>query len=268
MSLLKLTITAAAATAALATAVPASAVITTFATFSATNGIRNFRLSNTGNSINAARTNDATLSSTTSAGVAGPALVRFSFLQTALSPFVTDVSAIFNFNGSIARGTPATTSGSTLTQNGISETFSFTSTSAITVTGPHFVPHTYAAGSNLLSGTISFASLSGSGSSAGISASTVAGETITYTSDFLDFSNTVNRDEALSLTAINPPLAKHAGLNGALSSFRATIGGQFGSDPAPLVNGIVPEPGVWMLMVAGFGLVGVAARRRERVVAA
>ena len=30
----------------------------------------------------------------------------------------------------------------------------------------------------------------------------------------------------------------------------------------------VPEPGVWALMVAGFGLVGVSARRRGRAVAA
>jgi len=34
------------------------------------------------------------------------------------------------------------------------------------------------------------------------------------------------------------------------------------------VDGAVPEPASWMLMIAGFGLVGVAARRRPAAVTA
>lgn len=34
-----------------------------------------------------------------------------------------------------------------------------------------------------------------------------------------------------------------------------------------LIFGIVPEPETWLLMIGGFGLVGVAARRRAGVVA-
>ncbi|MBV9097214.1 MAG: PEP-CTERM sorting domain-containing protein, partial [Frankiaceae bacterium] len=155
-------------------------------------------------------------------------------------------------------------------QRGIAGSFSFISTSAITVTGPHFIPHTYAAGSNLLSGSFSSSVLFGAGSSASTNSSTLGGSTVTFTSDFLDFSNTVERDRGLTLTSIVPSLGRHTGLNGALNSFRATAGGQFSSDPAPLINGlaVVPEPGVWLLMVAGFGLVGFAARRRTTVVAA
>lgn len=38
----------------------------------------------------------------------------------------------------------------------------------------------------------------------------------------------------------------------------------------PIVQNVapVPEPGVWMLMIAGFVIVGIALRRRERVIAA
>lgn len=33
-------------------------------------------------------------------------------------------------------------------------------------------------------------------------------------------------------------------------------------------NAVVPEPAMWSLMIAGFGLVGVATRRRSRIIAA
>ena len=128
----------------------------------------------------------------------------------------------------------------------ITGSFSFISTTAITVTGPNFVTHTYAAGSNLLSGTFTNSTLFGGASSASTSSSTLAA-VVTFTSDFLDFSNTVNRDRGLTLTSINPALVVHTGANKSLSSFRATAGGQFSSDPAPLINGlaIVPEPDMW-----------------------
>ena len=248
-------------------AAPASAVVTTFATFSAPNTVRNFRLVNSGNSSNASRTTDAVVYSTATgtANTPGAALVRFSFLQPLISDYVSNVSALFTYNAVIARGTAATTSGSSLNQTITSGSFSFVTTSAITVGGPNFTPHTYAAGSNLLSGTFTSSTLFGQGSSASTSSSTLAGSIVTFTSDFLDFSNTISRDRGLTLTAINPALSKHSGLNGALSSFRATAGGQFSSDPAPLINGlaVVPEPNMWLLMIGGFGLVGASARRRR-----
>ncbi len=265
-------IAAAAISAVAIGAAPAGAAVITFATFSAPTSAHNFRLVNSGNSSSASRTTDAVLYSTSTANgnAPGAALVRFSFLQPFLTDFVSNVTAAFTYNATIHRGTSAFVNGSNIEQDGITGSFSFISTTAITVTGPHFIPHTYAAGSNLLSGTFTNAILFGGGASAATSASTENGSNVTFTSDFLDFSNTVNRDRGLTLTSITPGLSIHSGLNKALSSFRATAGGQFSSDPAPLINGlaVVPEPGMWMLMVAGFGLVGFAARRRSSVVAA
>jgi hypothetical protein len=47
-----------------------------------------------------------------------------------------------------------------------------------------------------------------------------------------------------------------------LRSFRATATGSFSSDPAPTITAL-PEPGAWAMLIAGFGLVGFAARRRS-----
>ncbi|MCS6986330.1 MAG: PEPxxWA-CTERM sorting domain-containing protein [Sphingomonadaceae bacterium] len=38
-----------------------------------------------------------------------------------------------------------------------------------------------------------------------------------------------------------------------------------GSRPPNPAPGVIPEPGAWALMIAGFGLVGWAARRRRLV---
>lgn len=263
---------AASAVAVAAIAAPASAVITTFATFSAPTSAANVYFANSGNSVN--RTTDATFFTTTTktSKTPGAVAVRFSFLQTLIAPFVDNVTAAFTLNASIAKGTPAV--GSTaagFTQSGLTGSFSFLSTSAITVSGPSFTTHTYAAGSNLLSGVFTSSRVTGSGSSGSeLDSNLTPGSSLTYTSDFLDFNPTVQRDLSFAITSILPSLSRHAGANGALSSFRANLGGQFSSDPAPLINGVVvvPEPGVWMLMVAGFGLVGFSARRRRPVVAA
>jgi hypothetical protein len=252
-----------------AVAEPANAVIITFASFSDPTAVDNFRLVNTGNSTSPSRTTDAVLYSTTTGTSSSPgaALVRFSFLQPNINPFVNNVNARFNYNATIARGTPAVSLFGSLYQPGISGSFSFLSTSSITVTGPNFITHTYAAGSNLLSGTFTNSALFGGGTSASTSSSTQAGNVVVFTSDFLDFTNTVDRDGGLTLTAISPSLSKHTGLNTALNSFRAVAGGQFSSDPAPLINGAVPEPGTWMLMLMGFGLVGVSLRGRVKAIA-
>ncbi len=270
MSVFKVALAAGVAGAALA-AQPAGAVITTFATFSVPNANANFRFVNTGNS--SVRTTDATYytTATKTATTPGTALVRFSFLQPQFAAYVTNTTAAFTLNGTVAKNSTVTNTAGFLLQQGVSGSFSFLSTTAITVGGPLFIPHTYAAGSNLLSGTFSKGVIGGSGSSGSESDSNVApGSMVTFTSDFLDFTPTVERDLSLALSSIVPSLSQHAGVNRALSTFRAVAGGQFSSDPAPLINGIVvvPEPGVWVLMIAGFGLVGVSTRRRGGVVAA
>ena len=250
-----------AAGALLASAAPASAVIVTFATFSALNTTTNFRLVNTGGRAN--RTTNATLYSTSTgtATTEGAALVRFSFLQPLIAPFVDNVNAEFTYNATIPVGDTVTNFAGSLFQPGITGTFSFLSTAPITVSGPGLITHTYAAGSNLLSGVFTNAGLFGAGSSAATSASTANGSVVTLTSDFLSFTNTVERDRGLTLTAISPSLATAP--NGTLNSFRATAGGQFSSNPPPLINGAVPEPASWAVMMLGFGLVGSTLRRRQ-----
>ena len=43
---------------------------------------------------------------------------------------------------------------------------------------------------------------------------------------------------------------------------------QFGWDDVTIGTGVIPEPGTWAMLIAGFGLVGATLRRRERAVRA
>jgi hypothetical protein len=245
-------------------AVPAAAVVTTFATYTAIGG-SNMLFVNSGTSD--ARLNDATLfsTSTATAVVPGGVLVNFSFLQPQLAPFVTNVAAIWTFNGFVAKNSPAVDLIGALIQPGVSSTFSLISTSAITVSGAGLTPTTYAAGSNLLSGSFTAGSISGQGSAGASFASGVLGSgTISFTSDFLTFANSTSLDRAQSLSAVFPSFAVDA--NGAFRTYRAVASGQFSSDPSPTISvPVVPEPESWAMFIAGFGLVGAASRlNRQR----
>lgn len=240
-------------------------MVTTFATYTAVGGA-NVRYVNSGTS--AARLNDARMFSTSTSTAAGPGGVRvnFSFLQPLLAPFVTNVSAIWTFNGTVAKNSPLVNLGGALIQPGLSSTFSMISTSAITVSGPGLITTTYAAGSNLLSGVFNGGSISGQGTSGASFASGVIGSgAISFTSDFLTFDNSTILDRAQSLTAVNPSFA--AAPNGAMRTFRAVASGQFSADPSPtIVAAAIPEPASWAMLITGFGLIGAASRRnRKRV---
>lgn len=136
--------------------------------------------------------------------------------------------------------------------------FSFLSTSAISVGGTN-----YAAGSNLLSGTFTDVSVSGqtNASAAAYNGSTGGGSTIVFTSDFVSFVPGSDFDMSISLTSLAPLLFANPGA--ALRSFQAYSTGSFSSDPEAIVVGGVPEPSVWAMLIAGFGLVGFQARRRR-----
>jgi hypothetical protein len=244
-----------AALAGLSAAMPAQAALTTFANFTGLNADAGVRFDNngTGGSL---YTIDTPMASTP-----GSRLVSFSFLQAALSS-VSGVTASFTMLSNTV--SPAQLMNGFLVQPNLTGAFSFLSTSAITVGNT-----TYAVGSNLLSGSFTDVSIAGqvNASSAGYGGSTSAGAAISYTSDFLTFAPNSAYDLSISLTSLAPLLAAVPG--NALNSFSAYSTGSFSSEPAPAVNA-VPEPSVWGLMIVGFGLVGVQARRRNgtRAVAA
>ncbi|WP_188764134.1 PEPxxWA-CTERM sorting domain-containing protein [Sandarakinorhabdus glacialis] len=261
-----LTVIAVVAGSMLAAVAPANAVVETFATYTAVGGA-NVRFVNSG--TNPARTSDAryyTISAP-SHTTAGSVLVNFSFLQASLAPFITNISALYTLDATIAPFSPVSSTGA-FTQAGLSANFSFVTTQDITISGPGYITTFYAAGSNLLSGSFSGGSILGNinGTSGASFASGTNGSTISYTSDFLTFAPDALLDRAQALTAVTSRFARTT--NGALRTFKAVASGQFSSDPAPEVNATVPEPGIWAMLVTGFGLVGFSMRRRSRVPAA
>jgi len=146
-------------------------------------------------------------------------------------------------------------------QTNINGFFEFTTANAITV-----YDTLYAAGTVLLRGDFTLASISGARSASNAGFGDGFGGTLTYSSPFLDFSDTIESDFQMSLNSIASTLfVAGDGTPGdpfkALRSFRATTSGNFSSDPAPYVTG-VPDPQVWGLLVVGFGMVGLQARRR------
>jgi hypothetical protein len=240
-------------------AAPASAVVVTFASFSPIGSGANVRwvssLSNA--SFYSTATNNAV--------VPGARNVNFSLLQPSINPFVNNVTARFSLNG-VVTNTVATISGSTITQRNINGSFSFLTTAPILIG-----TNVFATGSNLLSGTFTQGAISGTrNTTAGGFTGSTPVSTITYTSDFLAFIPGSDYDFAWGLSSILPMLnalpVASVPLR-ALRSFRAVAGGNFSSDPAPVVTAI-PEPGVWGMMIVGFGMVGFAARRRKISVAA
>lgn len=243
--------------------VPAKAQIATFATFASINSTKNIQFQNEGTSDT--RSNDALLFTTPSGSATnlGSTQVSFSFLQPGLSSYVNNVVANFTMSAAVAKNDTVDAFGNALFQPILSGSMSFTTTTAITVTSPYFSTHTYAPGANLL--TVVFdGSLYGTrnGSTANLGGSTLGGNNLLFTSDFLDFSNVVNADLAAAFTALNSGLK--VGSNGSLASFRATGGGQFSADPVPNIIGMIPEPASWAMMIAGFGMLGVAARRHAK----
>lgn len=221
--------------------VPAAA-ITTFASFTPSDSSPNVNYS--GNTLQ-----------TAVGGIGGLSSVNVLFtILVGDTPALQGVSASYTLNAFVPSGTlPA--SGAFNLDNATGA-FSILSNNAINVGGM-----VYAAGSNLLSGSFIGGFLDGTvdGTSGVIRGSTDGGVTITYTSDFLDFSNVDIFDFSLPMTAVTLPFGP---AGGNIREFTASMGGQFSSEPAPTM-GAVPEPTTWAMLVIGFGLVGVSARRRK-----
>ncbi len=249
-------------------AVPAGAVVTPFATYQSVGPAANLYWLNSGGTNNGSTGADGSLYTIASSGskLPGSTLVNFSFLQPTLAPSVTNVSAIFTLNASVLSSPAASGTGGSLTESGIGGSFSFVTTSAITIGS-----RTFAAGSNLLSGVFTPAAIYGQrGATTGtFSASTASSASVKFTSDFLSFTPTVTRSFTISLNSIAGVLqavpTRDYPLR-ALRTFRTGSGGVFASDPDPDAS-VVPEPAVWGMMIVGFGMVGVQVRRRRTVAA-
>lgn len=240
-------------------AAPAQAVLTTFANFTGIDAVPGVRFQNSA-ADNVSGTSGSLYTIDPNMNVPGTRLVSFTFLPPELAA-VTNVLAAFTMFSTTAL--PAQPAGGFTLQPGLAGSFSFLSTSAISVNGIN-----YAAGSNLLSGTFTDVSISGqtNASAAAYNGSTGGGSTILFTSDFVTFIPNTDYDLSISLTSLAPLLFAAPG--SALRSFEAYSTGSFSSDPAPVVNGAIPEPSAWAMLIAGFALVGFQARRRKAGVVA
>jgi hypothetical protein len=233
----------AAALAASVMAVPACATETSFATF-------------TGLGVSFMATNDGTTMTLTDSSV-----VNFGFLATNLTTAISSIPAnvVFTATSADTNVNSAFAAQGVAYQTGFSGTVTFTSTQAFTVGSSY-----YAAGSNLLKATFTNASFLGviGQQNAGLTADSTTG-TLVYTSDFLDFSDTVSRDYSLSFGAINPKLST-SGSPAYINGFTSTPTGSFASDPVPLSTADVPEPASWAMMLVGFGAIGLGLRSSTR----
>ena len=114
---------------------------------------------------------------------------------------------------------------------------------------------------NLLTVTFSNAELDASNGSGSFTFQSNASSVITFTSDFLDFTNMLDKDFSFSFSGASPSFSATLGSSSRNIAFSGS--GTFASDPAPLVVGGVPEPASWALMLGGFGLLGATLRTRK-----
>lgn len=123
------------------------------------------------------------------------------------------------------------------------------------------VSFTAAGGINYLTAAFSDATFSFDGDgSAGSLISTDPSSFISYTSDVLNVSSFSSRDFAFNITGAFPGFAVSEG--GLGEPFAANLSGAFAGS-----GGAVPEPASWAMLIMGFGLTGVMARRRNRTMA-
>lgn len=213
----------------------------------------------TGSNTNATYTQSASLTGGT---LNASDQVLFDFLLPGLSS--TEFNATYTMTGTIPTGTPAQNLGNSgfLEQDGVSGSFSFIySGPTETVDGLKYIQNV----SNLLSGSLSNGIISGQSgsSSASFVDSANQGGSLTFTSDYLKLSsNPLANGLSISMTSVLPLIFAVPGES--LESFKSVTGGSFDSATVILA---VPEPATWSLMILGFGLAGLALRRRRRLIA-
>jgi len=262
MNLKKLASGVFAATAVMAACVtPAKADLTTFASFNLRGGAANpFTYTN------------ASGPNSTFTLVTTQIPVTFTYqVPNGFGAAGTPIDAVLTFSaqvngvvtkadGSALTGSPANTAVKQMLKN---VTFTFTSLSAGNLPGTDLLTTTASTGA--LTGVIGGRTLNFNGD-------TGLGNSVNYSSDFLNFSNTIEQDFSFGFTSL-----KTIGTNGALSvkttgnlangkgnfnPFTTSGGGTFDSDPAPLAPSPEPAP-VAAFLIGGMGLALLAFRGRK-----
>jgi hypothetical protein len=147
-------------------------------------------------------------------------------------------------------------------QSGFSGSFSFTNSQRLRIAGISYAP-----GSNLLSGTFSNYSFNNfSGPTIGQLAATRG--VVAFTSDFLDFTGVTGGRLQVIVENASPAI-QGSTTNDGFDSFDSTIRSTvFLASTVPMVVNAVPEPATWAMLIAGFGMAGLALRREQRRAAA
>lgn len=230
--------------AALATAAHARAAVTTFAQFT-NNGVNNFNYTNNGTSatFNAAsipvQFNYSNIVGLP-ADLSGNQTATLTLASRTNAPVQTLGSfGLENINGS--NGTTTIVNSIVITRNGTAAEGNGTRTVLLRID--------FARAD--LSGTVG-------GNSATLGASS-NNTTVTFSSDFLNFSQTTQRDLALSFSSVVPGLTINA--NSFFNSFTAAGTGTFSADPVPTV---VPEAAALLPLGVLFGAIGAVELARRR----
>lgn len=108
-------------------------------------------------------------------------------------------------------------------------------------------------GKNLLTLNFANATLVGSGGAGALFGST-PGSTVTYTSDFIDFSDATVGDFGIAMSGIMPGFGSAFWTGDSVGTFASDAGG---------IGAEVPEPATWAMMIMGFGGIGAMIRRRR-----
>lgn len=171
------------------------------------------------------------------------------------SPNVAAVPVAFTFSSTA----PSETSG--MTGHSGSFSFIYSGASPLEIGG-----NVYNTGANLLSGAFTGGRLGWGSATTGLFQADefIAGRTLDYTSDALDFTGLTSVRFFMPFTATAPIQFNDAPY--APDAFAANLGTT--SPIAPFASAAVPEPATWAMMIAGFGLAGVALRRRRHLVTA